>query len=494
MTRRASAGLRSTAVALTAACVLLAACTTTTSGRGSLAGPRRTSTTPGNSPAPTSSAPAPAAGGSTGAGAAGCRTTYAAPDPNRPRMTLAFTVSPDHSTVTGTEKVVFRPDRAVTELVFRLTANTIPTVQAGNRIVVSSAKADHGAGPARFAAANAAPGTQGGLLIIPFAKAVAANTAITANIAFTVTLGRDSFDRFGRSGAFAYFGSAEPLLAWQRGFGWHTEDLIDFTAESATSEAMDVDLTVRAPGQDTVIMSGDPADPPPSSGLRTWRSRIAAARDVSVAAGPFAVRDTTVGPVKLRVGAYDAATRDALVPEFVRAIQRLSALLGPFPFPSLSVARLPAQGGGIEYPSSILMLDGSRLVAVHETAHQWFYAMVGNSQALDPWLDEAFAEYAEETVDGTDHHRRDVQVPGRVGASTESYGQNVSGYYFTTYNKGSAALEAARLVAGPAKWDAAIRCYVATNAWRIATPADLARALRGLPQAVEVLREAGALK
>ena len=47
------------------------------------------------------------------------------------------------------------------------------------------------------------------------------------------------------------------------------------------------------------------------------------------------------------------------------------------------------------------MLDDSRVVAVHELAHQWFYAMVGDSQARDPWLDEAFATYAEEVIDGT---------------------------------------------------------------------------------------------
>jgi hypothetical protein len=38
-----------------------------------------------------------------------------------------------------------------------------------------------------------------------------------------------------------------------------------------------------------------------------------------------------------------------------------------------------------------------------------------------------------------------------------------------------------------------VRCYVNANAWRIARPADLERALAGLPAAVTVLREAGAL-
>jgi len=32
---------------------------------------------------------------------------------------------------------------------------------------------------------------------------------------------------------------------------------------------------------------------------------------------------------------------------------------------------------------------------VHETAHQWFYALVGNDQAMEPWLDEALCTYSE---------------------------------------------------------------------------------------------------
>jgi aminopeptidase N len=32
----------------------------------------------------------------------------------------------------------------------------------------------------------------------------------------------------------------------------------------------------------------------------------------------------------------------------------------------------------------------------HEIAHQWFFATVGNDQAMEPWLDEAFATYSED--------------------------------------------------------------------------------------------------
>jgi hypothetical protein len=484
--RPIAAALASGAAAIT----LLVACTTVTNGAPSSLRARSSST-----PAPGSAAPStfPPSTPPTSP----CPAAYAAPDPKRPKVSLAFTFSADLATVRGTEHLSFTPDKPITELIFRLTANTLPTVAEGNKIVVSSATADHGAGRATFTAAGADPSTQGGLLHIPFAQKVPAGTTVTADIAFTITVGAESFDRFGRSGdgaqRYSWIGSGQPLLAWERGFGWHDEELIRFTAESASSEAMDTTLTVTAPGRDTVIMSGNPKDPPAAPGNRVWRSRIAAARDVSVAVGPFAVSDTVVQGVHLRVGAYAPALRDALVPEFQRAIKELAARFGPFPFPSLSVARLPAQGGGIEYPSSILMLDGSRLVTVHETAHQWFYAMVGDSQALHPWLDEAFAVYAQHLVDGESEQPGTLQSPGTVDKSTESYGDEVDTYYFVTYDKGAAALEEARAVAGAPKWDAAMRCYVNKNAWRVANPSDFDAAMKQFPKSIAVLTLAGAL-
>jgi aminopeptidase N len=468
---------------------LLAACTSITDGTPST---RRAVPSPSvgfpSTSAPSSSAPAQT----------GCPKSYAAPDPDRPKVTLAFTFNAALTTVHGTEHIAFTPDKPISELVFRLTANTAPTVRAGNKIVVTSAKANHGGGTARYSQSGAATSTQGGLLHIPLAKTVQAGTTLTADLAFTITIGAQSFDRFGRgdaaNGRYAWIGSGQPLLAWERGFGWHDEDLIQFTAESATSEAMDTSLTVHAPAKDTVIMSGDPADPPAQSGgNRTWHSHVAAARDVSVSVGPFSVADKVVQGVHLRLGAFNSKLRDQLVPEFERAIKALAARFGPYPFPSLSVARLPAQGGGIEYPSSILMLDGSRLVAVHETAHQWFYAMVGDSQALHPWLDEAFAQYSEHLVNGESERPGTLQAPGTVDKSTESYGNNVDDYYFVTYDKGAAALEAARDEAGPAQWDAALRCYVNANAWRIANPPDLAGALKQFPKSLAILTRAGAL-
>ena len=473
------------AVGTVSIAVVLTACTATHEGQGHRVGPSSAaspSTTPSSSETARPSCPA----------------GYLPPRADRPRVVLTFAVAPDLATVRGTERITFTPDRPITELVFRLTANTAPTSARGTKIVVTSAHADHAAGEATYSADGADSSTQGGLLHIPFQGSLAAGTQVTADLAFTLTLGSGSFDRIGRvdrsGGRFAWFASAHPLLAWENGYGWHTEPMLQFAAESATSEAMRTDLTVTAPAADAVLASGNPTTGDRDGDMRVWHATLDAARDVSVAVGPFQVSDTKVGAVALRVGAPDTAIRDTLVPEFRRAISELSRRFGPFPFPSLSVARVPEEGGGIEYPGAIQMLTSANLVAVHETAHQWFYAMVGDSQAEHAWLDEAFATYAEQLVDGTRPARGDLALPGPVDRPTADYGADAQDYYRITYGKGAAALRAARDAAGPAAFDAAVRCYVNANAWRIAEPSDLANALRDLPAALRVLRTAGALR
>ncbi|MCW2603311.1 MAG: hypothetical protein JWN61_1446 [Pseudonocardiales bacterium] len=477
----------------------IASCTGSTAGDGSLAG----SSAPGEiasdspSPSPSGSSGSPSPDNSDSPNA--CPSKPIAPDAKRPVVDLKFDVAADLSTVQGSEKVVFTPDLAVDELVFRLTANTAPSVDEGNKVQVLSASADHGGQAPRYESADASDETQGGLLIIPLGKSVPAGTAITVDITFIVTLGLNSFDRFGRGGGFAWFASAHPLLAWERGVGWHTEPMLQFTAESATSEAADTTVSVTAPSNLKVLMSGNPLTGEPAGERTRWSGSLAAARDVSVSVGPFAVNDVSVdvggsAPVALRVGAPTQAVADRLQTEFVRALTDLSAVLGPYPFPSLSVARLPGSGGGIEYPGAILMLDSSTLVVVHETAHQWFYAMVGNSQAEHAWLDEAFASWAEQVVDDDPPPASTLKQMGVVDTPTADYGSNENDYYFVTYDKGAAALHAASDAVGADKFESAIRCYINANAWTIADPENLEDALAGLPGAVAILQDAGALR
>jgi hypothetical protein len=427
---------------------------------------------------------------------AGCPVERAGPDPERPRVALAFRLEDDRTTVTGTETVVFTPDRDTGELVFRLIPNGPEPAADGNRLVVDAVSgADVVAG--RYVAAGAE--TPGGLYVVDLEDDLAAGESTEVRLDFTLTLGRGTFDRVGTADGVSWWASGAPLLAWEPGVGWARDPFVDVSGESANSPVSDVTLRVSAPDDLTVLMTGDQQPPAPDGdGRRLWTSSEPLARDVSVAAGPFTtVERTTPAGVRVTAGALPDGEMDPtrLAEETVEAIGELEARLGPFPYRTLTVPLLPISGGGIEYPSSILMASTSRGVLVHEVAHMWFYGMVGNSQFRDPWLDEAFATYAESVLDP----RPEVDVAaaleldGDVGASMADFRDAGTETYFqVVYGKGGAALLAAREAAGAEPFDAAVRCYVDANAWSTATPDDVAAVLADLPPALQELVDAGA--
>ena len=216
-----------------------------------------------------------------------------------------------------------------------------------------------------------------------------------------------------------------------------------------------------------------------------------------MAAGTFTTAQTTTPDgVAVTVGVLPGAKVPAeqLAERTSAAISGIAAHVGPFPYRTLTVALLPDYGGGIEYPSMIFEASPIPEVLVHEVAHMWFYGMVGNSQFRDPWLDEAFASWAESVVDGPDSlvDRSALSLEGPVDGSMADYRDDHS-YFRLVYDKGGAALLAARDAAGPDAFDAAIRCYVDANAWSIATPDDVGAALADLPAALTPLLQAQAL-
>ncbi|HMM43154.1 MAG TPA: hypothetical protein PKA95_14760, partial [Thermomicrobiales bacterium] len=80
-------------------------------------------------------------------------------------------------------------------------------------------------------------------------------------------------------------------------------------------------------------------------------------------------------------------------------VAAMSDLVGPYPYPTLSIVDVgPRMPGGLEFPG-LIYINGAyapldRLV-VHEVAHQWLYAVIGNRTLIDGWIDEGGAEFFE---------------------------------------------------------------------------------------------------
>ncbi|WP_338105107.1 M1 family aminopeptidase [Modestobacter muralis] len=424
----------------------------------------------------------------------GCAAGRAAPDPDRPVVDLAFSLAEDRRTVTGTETVVFTPDLPTDELVFRLVPNGPDTTSRGNELTVGAVRgADVGGGGHEDAGA-AGPG---GRYVVALTRTLAAGESTEVALDFTLRLGGGGFERLGTAPDVSWWASGAPLLAWEPGVGWARDPFTALTGETASSPVADTTVSVDAPAELTVLMTGDQAEPTRErDGRRTWTSHEPVARDVSVAVGAFTTAETDVDGVRVTTGVLPGAGRDParLARETAAAIEALTARFGPFPYATLTVPWLPDLGGGIEYPSSVLLASTDEQVLVHEVAHMWFYGMVGNSQFRDPWLDESLASYAE-SVTGQPPAAavaRDLATEGDVGGSMADFADDRA-YVRAVYVTGGAVLLTARERSGADAFDAALRCYADAAAWTTATPADVAAALADLPAALAVLQEAGAL-
>jgi hypothetical protein len=188
--------------------------------------------------------------------------------------------------------------------------------------------------------------------------------------------------------------------------------------------------------------------------------------------GSRVVAGTTVR-VYYRPGAPGAAMLDAAADAF----SALRSRLGPYPHRTFKVVQ-SAGGYGMESPGLIWIPTGVarsnlRYLAAHETAHQWFYALVGNDQATEPFADEAAADFAARSVLG-------MRRGSRCATSTLDrtiYQYSSACYYETVYIQGGNLLDDARKRMGSSAFWAALRGYIAANRNGISTTAGLLRAL-----------------
>jgi hypothetical protein len=80
----------------------------------------------------------------------------------------------------------------------------------------------------------------------------------------------------------------------------------------------------------------------------------------------------------------------------------------------------------------------------HELGHQWFYAVVGNDQARDPFLDEAMTDFLARTfIHGLRGGTTDTEMAERLammdraGVDVQVLSMSSSEPYFETYSSGA---------------------------------------------------------
>jgi hypothetical protein len=234
----------------------------------------------------------------------------------------------------------------------------------------------------------------------------------------------------------------------------------------------DLPMVLASPGSNPLRKSANGLD---------WSFEVANVRDAAIVLAPdFELATGEAGGTAIRAytrpGGLDG---DRLVAETVRALTRIAVRLGvPYPWPALTIVET-AGGYGMEspgliwVPSSVAPANLAYLVH-HETAHQWFYGLVGNDQQAEPFADEAAADLVARTVLGARRSSRCDEAP--LDGSITGYSPGC--YFEVVYIQGGNVLDDVRLAMGTDRFWTAIGGYLDKHRFGLGGTRQLLEALR----------------
>lgn len=309
-------------------------------------------------------------------------------------------------------------------------------------------------------------------LVVPFGGVLQAGRTVTVRIAFEASL------RASTSGSSWMFARANGIAELYRWLPWVSRRLAfdrpnigdpwvtPVSPRVRVTIAMDRQLVVAAPGRRIAV--GDRTE--------TWEATDV--RDFSIAASPdYRTGSAVVGGTTIRVYYRPGGPGTTYLAQARAAFERMEPLVGDYPYETYRVAQ-SAGGYAIESPGVSWIPTGTpasnlAYLVHHETAHQWFYGIVGGHQANEPFTDEAAADFLARHVLGT----RRASRCGTSRLDLSIYRYSAACYYEVVYIQGGNFLNDLRGRMGSAAFWRGIRAWIEANRFAIAPTKSLLDAL-----------------
>ena len=192
------------------------------------------------------------------------------------------------------------------------------------------------------------------------------------------------------------FGNWYPVLCHVDN-GNYTESPYYNVGDPFVSDVANYDVSFTLPEGYLAAATGELTEATSEGGSVTYRYRADAVRDFAlVASDKFTKITDTVGDTQVNYYYYADKDAESSLAAACGMMKFLNEKVGKYPYSQYSVAETEFCYGGMEYPNLAMVASGGnsyREAVAHETAHQWFYGVVGNDQITDAWQDEGLAEY-----------------------------------------------------------------------------------------------------
>lgn len=348
-------------------------------------------------------------------------------------------------------------------------------------------------------------GSQNHELWIELPSEVTVGDRAELKIAYEVTV-PNCYGRFGYGDSTWSLVNCHPILAvYEEGYQSYPYYAM---GDPFYSEVADYKATIAVPEDYEVAVTGHVDKVKTRDGQKLYTVDAPNRRDFGfVASDAFKVAEKKIGDVTIRSYYFSSDLIGEQALEVgADSIDVFSRVYGEYPYRDFNVVQTNFYIGGMEYPGMVLIDDSMynvmnagimEMIIAHETAHQWWYAQVGNDQVSDPWLDEGLTdfstalyfeenykksgeamaqrlvrdnyEYMEKVVTQT---TKGVQ---RIDAPTTEYSDSYL-YSLIAYGKGAQLFAALREELGDEAFFKALQNYLATYRYQLVDRDDLEKA------------------
>lgn len=212
-------------------------------------------------------------------------------------------------------------------------------------------------------------------------------------------------DRFGYGDKTFNFGNWYPVVAVYDEEGWNLDPYYSI-GDPFYSDTSNYQVTIKAPKDIVVSSSGNILSEKVQGDYKIWNIEAKLMRDFAwVASEYFTKIEREVDGTTIKMYFLD---ENEDINEFATevacsSIQVFNDVFGKYPYGQYSVVATSFPSG-MEYPGIVFIGEKYyndyyrgylEIVIVHETAHQWWYGVVGNDEVDEAWLDESITTYSE---------------------------------------------------------------------------------------------------
>ncbi|NGQ97058.1 M1 family metallopeptidase [Brevibacillus sp. SYP-B805] len=252
-------------------------------------------------------------------------------------------------------------------------------------------------------------GEDGTILEVPLGRPVSRDGASTVEMTFELTVPHNN-GRLSYNDHAMWLGNWLPILAVKEANGWRLDPYYP-VGDPFYSDVAEYHLKAAVPAGYQLATTGTESravvTQTQPQGVKRYEIDASNVRDFALVVmdETYRVQSSRAGNVLVRTWWQQGDPEEQvkrLHETAVQAIRYYSGEFGDYPYAEYDVVKTGGFFGGMEYPSIVFVqenffeeqVEQASVVVAHETAHQWFYGLVGSDEVREAWVDEGLTDYA----------------------------------------------------------------------------------------------------